>query len=204
MHRKLHVLTALLLLTAAALILIAGILVLAPEVNTGKSSDWAAWVQAFGGIAGIAAAIWISREDIRQARRAKAEEDRALLLSARQVIERAKLLVDQLENGKVWDELAGRCDPNNLEKIYKAFMQRDAREIYAVLAAFPIERLAGIDMIDIVLSVRRAMGEIDEQMGYWNFDPSGKLTVSTRQQFVAPRNMVNEAWSKMPTVPGPA
>lgn len=204
MRRKLHMLTALLVLTAAALIVVAGILIHIAKVDVGSSSEWASWVQAFGGIAGIVAAIWISREDIRRANRAKAEEDRALLRSVRQVVERAKLLVTQLENCQVWEDLAGRCDPQDLKNIYRAFMARDAREIYAVLAAFPIERLAGIGMIDIVISVRRAMGEIAEQMQYYNFDPSGKLTAATRQQFMDPRNMVNDAWVKTRPAPGPA
>jgi membrane protein implicated in regulation of membrane protease activity len=197
MHKQVHWITGLLLLAAAAIILVAAVLDLAQYVNRSSSAEWASWVQAFGAIAGIAAAIWISREDTRQAKHARLEEDRALDHSARQVIGRAKLLVEQIGNGEIWNDLASRSDPSRLADTYKAFTKRNAEEIYAVLAGFPVERLAAVGLIDTVIAVRRAMGEIVAQAEYYNFDSNGRLVGPQRQQFVVVRHMVEDACQRM-------
>lgn len=201
MQRTLNLLTQLLGLTAAAVALAAGIFVLVEFAEIRSPSDQAAWVQAVGSIAAILVAIWISRGDIQRAKRSKDEEDRALDGSARLVIGRAELLVRQMDDCEAWKLLSRRCQPQHLVNTYKAFVKRNAEEIYAVLAAFPIERLAAIGLIDMVIPVRRAMAEIAAQAFLYNFDSQGNLTGPERAQFADWKQMVDEAWQNISALP---
>ena len=160
--------------------------------------DWASWAQAWGGIAGIAVAIWISREDIRLAARTRREDDEILDRSVRTIIAASLSLVDGIENRGIHDDLAMRSDPMHIDAIYKAFIERTAREIHSVLRSFPVERLAGLDLIESVIRVRRAMVEIAAQSKWFSLEKNGNLTEVTMQQFATIKSMVTEAVAMMP------
>ncbi|QBE65995.1 hypothetical protein [Pseudoduganella lutea] len=171
---------------------------LARHWNDSDNAELPAWLQAWGGIAGIAVAVWISREDIRRTTRAKLEDEEILDSSVRRILDSAVDLVTQVEEGTIRNELSLCCDQQYLEPIYKAFVERNSREIHAVLVSFSIERLASIGLIDSVIQTRRAMIEIAEQSKWFNFDNYGQLAPKTKQQFDVAKKMVLSAYRDMP------
>jgi hypothetical protein len=111
--------------------------------------------------------------------------------------------VDEIDSGAVYRSYAAQAPGHQVLDKYRAYMEREARERYRVLDAFPIERLAAIGMIDMVLPVRRAMHELEVQFTYYTFDAGGLPSGATASEFDQIRRMVEQAWAGAQSLPPP-
>ena len=114
-----------------------------------KAADWAAWVQAVGGIVAIFAAFGVARYTIRSDQRRKAQEDRVAKAA------------DLLALHHIAAELQQMCLLTNFEKsnysegtIYPN-ASGEFSAIVGILAKFPIVNIAALGELESFLALRR-------------------------------------------------
>jgi len=157
-----------------------------------ETGDWATWAGSFGTIAAVFAAILLAREDARRRMR----ERQALIKGIQGVLRTTSLFVARIENGSLYRSSLAPGAEETIRSIYVATINRSAREIYDILQALTLDKLAEIDAIDAVLYARQGMKELIESARYYEFH-EGRPVNQSLSQFQMVRNLIDRALQEM-------
>jgi hypothetical protein len=165
--------------------------------TSSSSSEWAAWIQAVGSVGAIYVAAIISSRGTHRAEKRIDTENNALKAGVLIVAKRANFIITQVESGAIFREVIPFCVVQHHHAMFIAFVKKDAEEIHEILAAIPIDRLAGTGLIEPALKLRLAMSELIQQAPFFAVDDEGRLLDKSKPQFQKIKNLVSFALGQL-------
>lgn len=169
------------------------------EHRPANSGEWSSWLQAAAAVVTFTIMIVFNRIDATRAETRKTHERESMEKGVKSIAEKVQVLLERIERGRIADELARVTLRTDLQAAYVKFVQHQASELHSILASMPIERLALVDLIDVVLYLRLAMSELERQVPYYLFGLQGCTLddSSARVQFQHIQNNVDAALEKL-------
>jgi hypothetical protein len=159
------------------------------------SGDTAGWAQAIGGVLSVAVTISIYLYATQREERERRRQQEALKAGLLSLSDRASILIESVENGKLYTSLIQVHLRNHIYQEYVKYIKSEIQSIESILAGVTLDKLAEADIVDSGLYMRQALNGFDGIVSSgFQIDPQSGIPVNeTKVHFQHMKNFVKLA-----------